>query len=385
MLGTIDYVAPEQVEGGQVDGRADQYSLGCALFECLTGRLPFEKDLDAAIIWAHVEEMPPMPSALRPGLPPGVDDVFAKVLAKKAADRYPSCREFVEAARGALAGYAVEGGVAQPPTVQAHRQPPDPPVIDTSPPADLDRRARRRGGPAGPRAAGQNASLRRMSGRRWAAALSVLAVVAAAGVGSWLALHGGSPGSAANGGGPSSPAAAGPRNHLLQLIEQTNTKPEAKGLLPPKTCHLHGMTRVTCLNPDPPLGITSVTFQTYPSLKALYAAYESTVKPLNSGHFRANYGECKLHQNIGEVSWNHSFQHPKTYSIKQSASGTIPLNKAAGRAFCTFTNTSYSIVWTQNDQRLLVRETTTDHEGAFKWWVAIHHNIPEGSGSNMHM
>ena len=60
-LGTIDYVAPEQIRGTSVLGLADQYSLGCVLYECLTGRVPFEKDLDAAIIWAHVEEMQAMP------------------------------------------------------------------------------------------------------------------------------------------------------------------------------------------------------------------------------------------------------------------------------------------------------------------------------------
>ena len=74
-LGTIDYVAPEQIRGTSVMGLADQYSLGCVLYECLTGRVPFEKDLDAAIIWAHVEETPAMPTVLRPDLPPAIDDV----------------------------------------------------------------------------------------------------------------------------------------------------------------------------------------------------------------------------------------------------------------------------------------------------------------------
>ena len=82
-LGTIDYVAPEQIRGTSVTGQADQYSLGCVLYECLTGRVPFEKDLDAAIIWAHVEETPTMPTILRPELPPGVDEVFGRVLAKR--------------------------------------------------------------------------------------------------------------------------------------------------------------------------------------------------------------------------------------------------------------------------------------------------------------
>ena len=101
-LGTIDYVAPEQIRGTSVLGQADQYSLGCVLYECLTGRVPFEKDLDAAIIWAHVEETPTMPTVLRPELPPEIDEVFARVLAKRPDERYQSCREFVEAARMAL-------------------------------------------------------------------------------------------------------------------------------------------------------------------------------------------------------------------------------------------------------------------------------------------
>src|SRR5690348_1827991 len=101
-LGTIDYVAPEQIRGMSVLGLADQYSLGCVLYECLTGRVPFEKDLDAAIIWAHVEETPTMPTVLRPDLPPEVDEVFGRVLAKRPDERYGSCREFIEAARIAL-------------------------------------------------------------------------------------------------------------------------------------------------------------------------------------------------------------------------------------------------------------------------------------------
>src|SRR5690242_824949 len=101
-LGTIDYVAPEQIRGTSVLGLADQYSLGCVLYECLTGRVPFEKDLDAAIIWAHVEETPVMPTVLRPDLPPEIDEVFGRVLSKQPGGRYRSCREFIDAARMAL-------------------------------------------------------------------------------------------------------------------------------------------------------------------------------------------------------------------------------------------------------------------------------------------
>jgi protein kinase-like protein len=101
-IGTVDYVAPEQIRGPSVAGMADQYSLGCVLYECLTGRVPFEKDMMPAIIWAHVEEQPTQPTLLRPDLPPAVDRVFARVLAKQPGDRYRNCREFMDAARTAL-------------------------------------------------------------------------------------------------------------------------------------------------------------------------------------------------------------------------------------------------------------------------------------------
>src|SRR5512142_1895047 len=117
-LGTIDYVAPEQIRGASVLGLADQYSLGCVLYECLTGRVPFEKDLDAAIIWAHVEETPAMPTILRPELPPEIDEVFGRVLAKRPDERYASCREFIDAARTALGipGTDAQSSLAHVPT-----------------------------------------------------------------------------------------------------------------------------------------------------------------------------------------------------------------------------------------------------------------------------
>ena len=102
-IGTIDYIAPEQVRGQRVDGRSDIYSLGCVLYQCLTGRVPFLKDIDAAVIWAHVEEQPVPPSSLNPELPRAIDDVLMKAMAKDPADRYSTCREFVRDAQQALA------------------------------------------------------------------------------------------------------------------------------------------------------------------------------------------------------------------------------------------------------------------------------------------
>jgi serine/threonine protein kinase len=103
-MGTVDYISPEQIRARPVDGRADIYSLGCVLYECLTGRVPFSKDINAAVIWAHVEEMPTAPSSVQPTLPPSIDHALAKALAKEPADRYATCRELVAAVRAALPG-----------------------------------------------------------------------------------------------------------------------------------------------------------------------------------------------------------------------------------------------------------------------------------------
>jgi serine/threonine protein kinase len=106
LVGTVDYIAPEQIQGKSVDGRADIYSLGCVLYECLTGRVPFLKDVDAAVIWAHVEELPTAPSTVRAELPLGIDDVIARALAKDPADRYSTAHDFIGGARAALEAVA---------------------------------------------------------------------------------------------------------------------------------------------------------------------------------------------------------------------------------------------------------------------------------------
>jgi WD40 repeat protein/tRNA A-37 threonylcarbamoyl transferase component Bud32 len=98
LLGTIDYVAPEQIAGEEIDGRADVYSLGCVLYECLIGQPPFRRDSHVAVVFAHLETESPAPSEQRPELPPALDAVVARALAKEPEQRYPSCREFARAA-----------------------------------------------------------------------------------------------------------------------------------------------------------------------------------------------------------------------------------------------------------------------------------------------
>jgi WD40 repeat protein/tRNA A-37 threonylcarbamoyl transferase component Bud32 len=98
LMGTIDYVAPEQIAGEEIDGRADVYSLGCVLYECLVGQPPFQRDSDLAVVFAHLETESPAPSEQRPELPAALDAVIARALAKEPEQRYASCRELAGAA-----------------------------------------------------------------------------------------------------------------------------------------------------------------------------------------------------------------------------------------------------------------------------------------------
>jgi serine/threonine-protein kinase len=105
-VGTIDYVAPEQVTGRAVDGRADQYALACVLFECVAGARPFERESELAVVFAHLNEIPPRLSDHRPNLPPALDAVVARALAKSPDARYATCSAFVDAAGAAFGGVA---------------------------------------------------------------------------------------------------------------------------------------------------------------------------------------------------------------------------------------------------------------------------------------
>jgi len=101
-MGTPSYLAPEQIEGGPVDGRADIYSLGCLLYECLTGEAPFARDSRLAVAWAHLEEEPPSIGDRVPQLPAAIDDVIHKAMAKDPEERYATCGELIAAAEDAL-------------------------------------------------------------------------------------------------------------------------------------------------------------------------------------------------------------------------------------------------------------------------------------------
>jgi serine/threonine-protein kinase len=114
-VGTLDYVAPEQISGRPTDGRCDVYSLACVVHETLTGRPPFRRDDDMALLWAHQYDEPPPLTASRPDLAPGVDAVLAKALAKSPDDRYDSCLSFVAALRAAAVRGSRPSAPPEPP------------------------------------------------------------------------------------------------------------------------------------------------------------------------------------------------------------------------------------------------------------------------------
>jgi tRNA A-37 threonylcarbamoyl transferase component Bud32 len=101
-LGTPAYAAPEQIAGKEVDARTDTYALGCVLYECLTGVAPFRRESAVAVLYAHLEEVPPPISSMRPDLPQEIDGVVERALAKSRDERYSTCRELVTGARAAL-------------------------------------------------------------------------------------------------------------------------------------------------------------------------------------------------------------------------------------------------------------------------------------------
>ena len=125
-LGTLDYAAPEHIEGRAIDGRTDEYALACSAFELLTGAPPFPRDQSMAVLYAQLSTPPPLLTSRQPGLPPAADAVLTRALAKAKADRYPTCREFGDALRQALglARYDSGPGVSPRPSPGAALAPP---------------------------------------------------------------------------------------------------------------------------------------------------------------------------------------------------------------------------------------------------------------------
>jgi serine/threonine protein kinase len=322
-IGTVDYVAPEQIMGMSALGMADQYSLGCVLYECLTGRLPFEKYMDMAVLWAHVQEQPAQPTTLRPDLPPAVDELFARVLAKEPGDRYRDCREFVDAARAAL------GVRATAPSASAPRTPPP----ATPPPATA---------PAGhpPAEAGYAA----------ATAVDYPPIGSPAGY---------SP-------TETSRAAATPAGYAAASVapgQPAELAHEAEPAAPSRDSTLTSHRRPP--SSAPPGGGDGPGGGQPPGRPGWRRGW--TVE------------DCGLiaPSPYGEVGWNHNEEHPRNYTAAEMAAGKVPYANAAGRVACVATaNASEDIIWTDDIGNMLGVATGNGPVASiWYWWVAVHHWI----------
>ena len=419
ILGTIQYTSPEQIQDLAVLGPADQYSLGCVLYECLTGRAPFEKSSNEAVMWAHVNEFAAPPSLLRPDLPPALDDVFTRVLDKNPDDRYANCRAFIAAAREALEAVAATrpqrpqrpgrpGRPGQPATgartnrTQAGSWTPATGASATGARGDFQPApvpTQRQptasvvlpgGGTRGRRVRG-----RRVRGRlperattRTALGLAALAILAAGGTAAGMLAS--QAGTVPTGSRLAAHSASPPPSTLLSTLGRTE---EFTGMLKMSTCAQQAATLVQCTNPDP--AIASVTFATYPSLATLYSKYQEIVANVTGKPFAAseNTGVCSAiaPNPTGENTWNHSDQYSTKYTVAELASGEVSTDTAMGRVFCAQEpNGSAVMVWTQNSGDLLGYATGSDasHEQVWDWYYNIHHNIifpgqPAMSGMSM--
>ena len=360
-LGTTDYVAPEQLSEPYVYGSADQYSLGCVLYECLTGRVP---------------------SVPRADLPPAVDEMFARVLAERPGDRYNTCREFMEAASAALANLATtpRSGVDSP--APGHEPEPEPESVGyRSAPTPANSPAAPAPGDPQPEfasaAAADSGHGRRRT--RWLVIAAVLLLICAGGAGAYAAL---SSQPKANASTPTAMATKpipqrAPVSLLTQVLTAADASKVAMGMLPPSSCKQQGATMAVCLAPSP--SIASVTFTTYSSLTALFAAYKAEVRSLNHGRYRQNVKNCGLSapSPYGEIAWNHREQHSRGYTIAEMTAGKVPVETAMGRMACmAAAGHSEDIVWTTDDGKMLgVAIGSGSHKRVWLWWVAVHHNI----------
>ena len=120
-VGTVEYAAPEQIETKEITTAADIYAFGGVLYESLTGKKPYERDSDVAVMFAHITEPPPRVSVARPDLPEALDAVIARAMAKVPEERYGTCREMIEAARAALGGAARSASGPDPLATEARQ------------------------------------------------------------------------------------------------------------------------------------------------------------------------------------------------------------------------------------------------------------------------
>ncbi len=406
-VGTVDYAAPEQIEGQGVDARTDVYALGCVLYECLTGRMPFAREGEVAVMHAHLTEAPPHVTAARADLPTGLNAVVARAMAKDREERFQSCGELMAAARSAAlqrptaaptahasdAALATAGAAAgaaaaargAPPTAFADHQSVAPPAAVSQP------------GGAAASSAGRAGVKPARRFPAWVAIAAALAAAAIAAAVVFAVTRGSEPsGSSTPPAAPQQPAAEPPATEPA-ATEPPATEPpatEPPATEPPATtaeaeeavlanglepvthpeiwqdCTVEATPRsgatqtATCVPPaDESRRFDSVEISLYPDAASLAAAYDE-IKAEQG--LQPDAGRCNATRWTGEGGWLHGTDRP------------------GGRRMCFFDEDgNVVIVWTHEklgqpthlDTLGIARRADTNHAQLFGWWSFWVHQI----------
>ncbi len=388
-IGTVDYAPPEQIEGLPLDPRTDVYALGCVFYECLTGRAPFDRDGEVAVMHAHLTEPPPKLTTQRPDLPKALNAVIASAMAKDKDERFQTCDDFIDAARAAAlqrpttarrgletsdvpvpaplvtldeADQFVSSAVAQgasnlsPAAVHgigdltpAASPPTDPPVLPAAAPP---------GAPPEPRSSGSNR-------RRWVVTAALVALAAAgSGVAVYFATKSDS-GNKATQTAASGKQQPGQRG-LASLIPATlydnscqiQAAPLVIGAVQSAVCTPPAVAEPNRFYPD------SWEISIFRDSTALHTAYDALRQQNGIGE---NSGRCDGVSWTGEGAWLHNPE------------GGIA--KPGGRYFCGFQGNAAFLVWSHEklgqpshiDTLAVARESGSDHTSLFSWWRFWHH------------
>ena len=389
-IGTVDYAAPEQIEGLPVDARTDVYALGCVLYECLAGRVPFDRDAEVAAMHAHLTEPPPSLRSVRPDLPRELDRVITSAMAKDKEDRQPTCEGLIEAAHAAALGRSAsttrqhvaaaggEGMTAGPdddvepegPAIgqpegpeQADSAVAEPVAVHTNPDA-----AAPDAEPPAPRAGNGTGGRAKIPGWLLAAIIAV-AAAAASGIAVYFATGSDSTTPVATGTQPTTTTTTttptetvvGPDTKLADLVEPA----VFRGCVVDATPRLGASESAACKPPaNLPAGKfypDSLDLYVFDSGDALTAAYAEQRRRLGLGR---DFGQCGRKFN-GETVWVHG-----------------ETGAAAGRLFCTFEGNVAVIAWTHEklgqdshkDFLGIARLGGEDHARLFNWWDFWHHH-----------
>jgi serine/threonine-protein kinase len=369
-LGTFEYAAPEQIEGKGVDGRTDQYALGCVLYECLSGRPPFDAETETSVIHAHLVDPPPKLTDSRPELPSGLNDIVSTAMAKSKDDRFSSCAELTRALRRIAMGTEAPAGTVlsapqdRPAASEVAAAPPVPPASEVSTPATPPPAPPP---PATPPAAPREQRTVTMPARRLGIAAAVLLAVIGGAIAAVVILTGSGKSNSSNSKANGTPInakgmAAVVPNDLLQYCKKGTPQLGAA-----ETYNCKSPSNVTFFLPD------TWQFSLFRNLSALTNAYDTLRS--NALVQRKDFGACNGLVWGGEGPW----YHPSETNPGQ-------LGPFAGRRFCYFTTPGRepTIVWTHeklgqsNHINFLGEARSSDpaaHTNLFSWWRFWHHRL----------